>query len=196
MRRAPSKCQALGTAQSHFGSQWLKKTLSDFETNSVDISLPDVSDLRMRDVESDGALQGVDDLTKRMNADVSIDASAFSPSCTHYSLRKLWIHIGGQRFQCQVSFTVARVCQQVWSSSRQSLFGNSSQSHEQLEINMEAGTYDTMRTLLTYIPVKGLKHVSRAIQEETSLTQQIVETLEKFTRHGKDDTKADDETTR
>ncbi|KAI8109080.1 hypothetical protein M9435_005496 [Picochlorum sp. BPE23] len=98
-----SKCQALGTAQSHFGSQWLKKTLSDFETNSVDISLPDVSDLRMRDVlvsiheemqkvksglpevhldvprwNLDGALQGVDDLTKRMNADVSIDASAFS----------------------------------------------------------------------------------------------------------------------
>ncbi|KAI8109081.1 hypothetical protein M9435_005497 [Picochlorum sp. BPE23] len=64
-------------------------------------------------------------------------------------------------------------------SSRQSLFGNSSQSHEQLEINMEAGTYDIDEDIADlHSSVKGLKHVSRAIQEETSLTQQIVETLE------------------
>eukprot|EP00890_Picochlorum_soloecismus_P005608 jgi/Picsp_1/6048/NSC_03402-R1_cell division cycle 5-like protein len=64
-------------------------------------------------------------------------------------------------------------------SSRQPLFGSSSQTHDQLEINMEAGTYDIDEDIADlHSSVKRLKHVSKAIQEETSLTQQIVETLE------------------
>jgi predicted RNase H-like nuclease (RuvC/YqgF family) len=44
---------------------------------------------------------------------------------------------------------------------------------------MEAGAYDIDEDIADlHSSVKRLKHVSKAIQEETSLTQQIVETLE------------------
>lgn len=77
--------------------------------------------------------------------------------------------------------TIGLCCRRSGLNSRQSLIGNQPQG-DQVEIRMEGGHAldldDEIEDL--HSSVRRLKHVSKSIQEETSITQQILETLVRF----------------